>query len=73
MLARIRKAVTAGLGAGLGSATTVLVKAGWHLDSTTVSQALAALILAGVPVGWATWRIENAGSVNGSYPKSVAE
>jgi hypothetical protein len=60
MLARIRKALVAGLGAGVGSAVAVVAKGDWHLDSTTFSQALAALILAGVPVGWATWRTENA-------------
>lgn len=60
MLARIRKAVVAGLGAGVGAAVAVVAKSQWHLDSTTFSQALAALILAGVPVGWATWRAPNA-------------
>lgn len=60
MLARIRKAVVAGLGAGVGAAVAVVAKSGWHVDSTTVSQALAALILAGVPVGWAAWRVPNA-------------
>jgi len=69
MLARIRKAVVAGLGAGIGAATTVLANAGWHLDSATVSQALGAFVTAAAALGWATWRVENAGSVNGSYPK----
>lgn len=69
MLARIRKAAVAGLGAGVGAGVAVVAKANWHLDSTTFSQALAALILAGVPVAWATFKVRNAGTVNGSDPK----
>lgn len=60
MLARIRKAIVAGLGAGIGAVVAIEAKAGWHVDSVTISQDLAALILAGVPVGWATWRTANA-------------
>lgn len=60
MLARIRKAVVAGLGAGIGAVVAIEAKAGWHVDSVTISQDLAALILAGLPVGWATWRTPNA-------------
>lgn len=63
MLARIRKALVAGLGAGVGAAVAVVAKSQWHLTSETFSQALAALILAGVPVGWATWRAPNAAAV----------
>jgi hypothetical protein len=58
MLARIRKAVVAGLGAGVGAGVTVLVTAG-KMDADTIGQALGALLVAGVPVGWATWRVPN--------------
>lgn len=60
MLARIRKAVIAGFGAGIGAAVAVEAKAHFRLDSVTISQALAALIIAGVPVGWTAWRVPNA-------------
>lgn len=69
MLARIRKAVVAGLGAGIGAAVAVEAQAGWHVDSTTFSHALAALIIAGVPVGWATWRTPNAKALAPYQPK----
>lgn len=65
MFAYIRKALVAGFGAGIGAAAAVLLKAG-QLDSTTISQALAALIVAGVPIGWATWRTENKKTPAGS-------
>jgi len=60
MLARIRKAAVAGATAGVGSAIAVIAKANWHLDETTVSQALAAAIAVGGPVAWSTWRVPNA-------------
>lgn len=63
MISRIRKALVAGFGAGIGAAIAVEAKANWHVDSVTISQDLAALILAGVPVGWATWRTPNAKAV----------
>lgn len=56
---KVRKAVIAGLGAGIVAALGVLLKAG-RLDSVTVSQALGALVAAGASVGWATWRVPNA-------------
>jgi hypothetical protein len=59
MLARIRKALIAGFGAGVGAGVAVIVKANWHLDSVTISQALGAVIIVGGPVGWATWRVPN--------------
>lgn len=59
MLARIRKAVVAGLGAGVGAGVAVIAKSGWQLDGTTISQALAALIAVGGPVAYATWRVPN--------------
>lgn len=69
MLARIRKAVIAGLGAGVGAGVSVIAKANWHLDSVTISQALGAAIAVGAPVGYATFKTRNAGTVNGSDPK----
>lgn len=68
MLARIRKALVAGLGAGAGAGVAVIAKANWHLDHVTISQALAAAILAGVPVGVATYQTRNPGTINGSDP-----
>lgn len=59
-LARVRKAVVAGLGAGVGAAVAVIAKANWQLDSATISQAIAAAIAVGGPVAWATWRVPNA-------------
>lgn len=63
MIARIRKAIVAGVTAGIGAAVTVLAKSGWHLDSTTVSQAVAAFAGAGVIAGYATWATRNAPAV----------
>ena len=60
MLARIRKAVTAGVTAGGAAAFTVLTKSGWHLDQTTITQALGAFVAAGALAGWATWKVPNA-------------
>jgi hypothetical protein len=58
MLARIRKAVIAGLGAGLAAGAAVLLKAG-TLDDATVGQALGAFAAAAAAVGYATWRTPN--------------
>lgn len=58
-MSRIRKAVVAGLGAGIAAGAAVLLKAG-ALDDTTIGQALAAFAAAAVTVGYATWRAPNA-------------
>ncbi len=58
MLARIRKAVIAGAGAGIAPAAAVLAKAD-KFDSATISQALGAFIAGAAVVGWATWRVPN--------------
>jgi hypothetical protein len=60
-MARIRKALVAGLGAGVAAAVAVLVKGG-SLDRDTIGQALGAFIVAAVPVGLATYSARNAGS-----------
>lgn len=59
MLAYIRKAVIAGLGAGLTAGITTLVQDGAPTRDE-VSKALGVAIVAAVTVGWSTWRIENA-------------
>jgi hypothetical protein len=59
MIAKIRKALVAGLTAGLGAGLAVVLKAG-NVESPTISQALAAVIAVGGPVAWATWRVPNA-------------
>lgn len=62
MLARIRKAVIAGLGAGLAAAVAVAAKAG-TLDRATVSQMIGAFVVAAAITGLATWRVPNAQEV----------
>lgn len=59
MLARIRKAVIAGLGAGVAAAVPVIWKSG-KLDGASVSQAIGAFVAAAALVGWATWGARNA-------------
>lgn len=59
MLARIRKAVVAGVIAGAGAAISLLAKGG-GFDHDTVSQALGAFVAAAVVAAWATWRVPNA-------------
>lgn len=61
MLARIRKAVVAGLGAGLSVAVGALVAAG-SLDREQVGKAIGAGAAAAVVAGWATWRVPNGGT-----------
>jgi ABC-type transport system involved in cytochrome bd biosynthesis fused ATPase/permease subunit len=60
MLARIRKAVIAGVTAGAAAAIALLAKSGWSLDQTTVVQALSAFVSAAAVAAWATWRVPNA-------------
>ncbi|MCY1141392.1 hypothetical protein OWR29_25620 [Actinoplanes sp. Pm04-4] len=59
MLARIRKAVVAGLGAGITTGVGALVVAG-NMSRENVSQAIGVGITAAATVGWATWRAPNA-------------
>jgi high-affinity Fe2+/Pb2+ permease len=58
-LARIKKAVVAGLGAGVAAAIPVIWKSG-KLDGDTISQAIGAFVAAAALVGWATWGAKNA-------------
>lgn len=59
MFARIRKAVIAGLGAGVGAGVAVIAKANWSFDNVTISQALGTAVAVGGPVGYATFRVPN--------------
>jgi hypothetical protein len=60
VIARIRKAVIAGVTAGGGAALAVVAKSGWHLDQATVGQAIGAFAAAAAVAGWATWKVPNA-------------
>jgi hypothetical protein len=58
MLARIRKAVVAGLGAGISVAFGALVAAG-SLDQDQITKAIGAGLAAAIAVGLATYRVPN--------------
>lgn len=62
MLARIRKSVLAGLGAGIAAAAGIVGKAAetGTLGENTVQQAIGAFLAGAAVVGWATWRVPNA-------------
>lgn len=68
MLARIRKAVIAGVLGGLGTGVAYLAKAA--LDGTVnaddVSQAIGAFVAAAAAAGYAVYKVRNSGTVNGS-------
>jgi hypothetical protein len=61
-LARIRKAIVAGVGAGVGAAASVITAAAstHPLGITDLELAIGALIVVGAAAGFATWRIPNA-------------
>lgn len=67
MLARIRKAVVAGLSAGFAAAIALLAKSGWTIDQTNVTQAVGAFVAAFAVAAWATWRVPNAMSGPTNY------
>jgi hypothetical protein len=58
MLARIRKAVIAGAGAGLAAGIGALAAAG-TLNQDEASKALGVAIVAAAGTAWATWRVPN--------------
>jgi hypothetical protein len=58
MIARIRKAVIAGLSAGVSVAIGAIVAAG-KLDEEQVSAAIGAGVAAAVVAGLAVWRVPN--------------
>lgn len=59
MLARIRKAVVAGAGAGIAAVVAVLTN-GVTLDADGIAKLAGIFLAAAIPVGWATWRTPNA-------------
>lgn len=60
MLARVRKAVIAGVGAGLAALAAALVNAAHAgLTSEEVSTAVGLGMAAAVSVGYGTWRVPN--------------
>jgi hypothetical protein len=59
-MARIRKAVIAGVGAGLAAAVTLISTSGFPTDAESAGQLVGAFLAAGVPVGWAAWKVPNA-------------
>jgi hypothetical protein len=58
-MARVRKALVAGAGAGLGAAIVYLQANSFQLTGPNLVAAVAAFIAAGIPVGWATWAAKN--------------
>lgn len=59
MFARVRKAVIAGVGAGLAAAVGTLVEAG-GVTEDAVYKAIGVGVAAGIAVGAATYRVPNA-------------
>jgi hypothetical protein len=70
MLARIRKAVVAGVGAALAAFVSALVQSATEgvINRDEVAKGIGVAIVAGVTVGWATYKVRNVGTVNGSDP-----
>lgn len=58
MLARVRKAVIAGVGAGIAAGVGSLVQSGAPTRDE-VSKALGVALVAAAGVGWATWKVRN--------------
>lgn len=67
MLARIRKAVVAGLFAGVSAGAATLVQTGAPTEDQ-VTKALGIALAAAVVTGIATFKTRNAGTINGSDP-----
>jgi hypothetical protein len=68
MLARIRKAIVAGFGAAATALIPALLDA-FNVDGfnqTSIGAALGVALTAGVVVGYATFKVRNDGTVNGS-------
>jgi hypothetical protein len=57
---RIRKAITAAIGAGVTAGLTAVVTDG-ALTRAEFSKALGVALVAAVTVGWATYKVPNAG------------
>lgn len=58
LIARIRKAVIAGLGAGIAAGIGALATVG-TLNRDEASKALGVALVAAAGTAWATWRIPN--------------
>lgn len=65
----VRKAVWAGVGAGVSTVIGLVTTNGLPNDADAFGRLIGAFLAAAIPVGWATYKIRNAGSVNGSYPR----
>jgi hypothetical protein len=59
-LKKIRKALTAGLSAGVGAAVTYQVGLGWSATPEAIGGTAGAFAAAAVPAAWLTWRVPNA-------------
>lgn len=59
MIARIRKAAIAGLGAGVAAGVSALATAG-TLTRDEAAKALGIALVAAAGTAWATWRVPNA-------------
>lgn len=59
MLARIRKAVMAAVGAGIAAVVTAL-STGVTLDADGIAKLAGIFVAAAIPVGLATWGVPNA-------------
>jgi uncharacterized membrane protein YjjB (DUF3815 family) len=69
MLARIRKALTAGVGAGLAAVVTLLFSSGIPTDAKQVGALAGAFLAGAVPIFWATWQVPNARALAPYTPK----
>jgi hypothetical protein len=58
-MARVRKAVVAGVGAGLASVVTMIGASGFPANAEDAGKLAGAFLAAAVPVGWAAWRVPN--------------
>jgi hypothetical protein len=70
MFARIRKSVVAGIGAGLAAFIAALVQSATEgvVNRDEVSKAIGLALASAATVGLATYKVRNAGTVNGSEP-----
>jgi hypothetical protein len=59
VIARIRKAAVAGLGAGIAAGVSALAATG-NLTRDEAAKALGVALVAAAGTAWATWRIPNA-------------
>lgn len=72
MLARIRKALIAGVGAGLAAGFGAVATAG-ALTQEEVSRALGVGVAAAVTVGWTAWKVPNVKASASAGSSATAE